>query len=168
MTLCNHEFIENTEVKCGQESSHDGTHSCYREEDRGLCIYEWNDSGETAGQEFGECFPCDYDAGENERKKAMSLAIEGARHKLPKGMVFEIRAKIYPITQGYKGDYGRRYITRREMAKNWGIAWYVRPKQPNGFEHYETPTEPLVQYNRTDKGKHEKLGGYILLARIKA
>jgi hypothetical protein len=111
--------------------------------------------------EFGEAFLCNYDAGRKKRQEAMDAAIADARLKLPKGMVFEIRAKIYPIEGGYKSFYGRQHISRDEMATNWGIAWYL------GFEEFRTPAEPLI-LNAPHEGTYDVLGGFVLLARLEA
>ena len=111
--------------------------------------------------EFGEAFLCNYDAGHKERQEAMDAAIADARRKLPKGMVFEIRAKTYPIEGGYTSVYNNLHISREEMAAEWGIAWYV------GFEEYRTPAEPLL-LNAPHEGTYDELGGFVLLARLEA
>ena len=166
---CCHKFAD---VECGQDKGHLGVHTSYEETSSSetetcFTVREWNDDGETSKEELGAAFPCDYDKGDGERQKIMSIAIADARHNLPAGTVFEIRAKEYPVNGGKKSDWGVRHVSQREMAENWGIAWYVRPKQPKGFEHCETKTTPLVKF-ATDKGEKDELGGYVLLARIKA
>jgi hypothetical protein len=110
--------------------------------------------------EFGEVFPCNYDAGYEKRQEVMQAAIADARLKLTAGMVFEIRAKMYP-EEGYTTPFQRSQVTREEMAADWGIAWYL------GFEEFRTPTEPLCIY-APHEGTYDELGGFILLARLEA
>jgi hypothetical protein len=111
--------------------------------------------------EFGKAFHCHYDAGHEEKQKTMHRAIADARRKLPKGMVFEIRAKMYPIEGGYTSVYKKLHISREEMAADWGIAWYL------GFEEFRTPAEPLCIY-APHEGKYDVLGGFVLVARLEA
>ncbi len=152
MTICGHEF--KTGVTCGKEKGHDGVHSFYKSVPEGCIALFWNDDCETERPELCEIFPCDYAAGKKVRMETMRLAINDAKKTLPPGEVFEIRAKEYPVD--------------REAEKDWGIAWYVIPKQPKGFEHLETKKSPLLQ-NDVDEGiKDDEFGGYVLLARIKA
>ena len=112
--------------------------------------------------EFGEAFLCNYDDGPEKRQEQMDAAIADARAKLPEGMVFEIRAKRYPIDGGYMSDYGTGHITREQMAADWGIAWYV------GFEGYRTPAEPLVMHSPHEGIPGDEYNSYILLARLEA
>ena len=107
-------------------------------------------------KEQGVSFPCDYSVGEEERRKVMSAAIADARRTLPKGTVFEIRAKMYP-SSGFR-NYGRELPTEKKAFKDWGLAWYVSSV---------TPSEPLFEL-ATDKGEYLPAGGYLLLARIVA
>jgi len=172
---CSHLYEGNNSIiQCKGRCGHDGPHYSYEKVSHNQGVkafkkYLWNNNGEVPAQpvENGRAFQCDYDLGREERKKIMSLAIADARGTLPKGMVFEIRTKIIPAET--KLDYGRRSLTRREMAENWGIAWYsVQPvSQPVGFEgcYSYTPDEPLFQCD-VDIDKEPELGGYRLLARI--
>ncbi len=153
--LCGHEFGE---FRCCKDVGHTGVHSDYgpvrsHELSSSFVVRQWNDDGETEVPELFSEFPCDYDAGEAVRKETMDAAIADAKMKLPKGTVFEVRAKPYPVNQ-------------REMASDWGMCWYVVPKQPNGFEHLETQTEPLVEHPLRE-GEWIPEGGYVLLARVK-
>jgi len=178
MTDCNHEFIGEVGVKCDKEKGHENHHECYYETassktETSFKIYEWNDAGQEPiyPEEKGVAFPVNYDDGHDERQKTMSLAIFDAKKNLPEGSVFEIRAKSMPKAINFPDDYGRLDRTKDEMAKNWGIAWYHVPKveQPEGFESIadlSTEIGPLFESD-VDKGKEYKLGGYILLARIK-
>lgn len=159
------------EYICDLDKGHSGNHRRTKEIKRNLfpgesefTIHEWNDEGYTPLPEHGDSFQCDYDDAEDCRH-TKELAIFAARRYLTPGVVFEIRAKLYP--EDRTTDYGTKKITRDEAAKDWGIAWYLVPKQPKGFEHLETATEPLVDYEY-DQGEHIEAGGYILLARIKA
>jgi len=163
---CGHRL--NSGVVCEKPPGHSGTHQSASIQEGSFAVCEWNDNGETAVDEMGRAFSCDYDDGYAEREKIMSLAVMDAKSSLPPGAVFEIRAKEYPRKEGKPGDYGEfNGPTRRDMAKNWGIAWYVRPKQPVGFEFLETATRPLFQ-KKADDGEYIEMGGYVLLARIQS
>lgn len=150
---------------CNLDGGHIGIHNETKSVGPGdFQLHEWNDQEQERTSELGEAFTCNYDDAADCRR-AKEQAIADARKLFEPGTVFEIRAKLYPGDR--TTDYGTKKITRDEAAKDWGIAWYLVPKQPKGFEHLETATEPLVDYEY-DQGEHIEAGGYILLARIKA
>ena len=173
MPDCNHEFTKKPNIKCSRNKGHNGAHRFYEEtSNRGFTIHEWNDNGETPMQqeEHGVAFPCNYNGGHSKRQKTMNLAVFDAKKTVPKGTVFEVRAKVLP--KDCLQDYCRVKRTIDEIAKDWGIAWYFVPniKQPDGLEECGQPptaTEPLFQ-NDVDEGEFQEFGGYILLARIEA
>jgi hypothetical protein len=129
-------------------------------------VRTWNDDCETELPELFKEFPIDYDRGDEARRDILRAVIADAKKNLPEGTVFEVRAKLYPADGGKSTDFGTKHMTRRDMAKDWGMCWYVVPKQPKGFEHLETATEPLVEH-LPDEGEWDPVGGYVLLARVK-
>jgi hypothetical protein len=178
MSICNHEFIGNTGIKCDDELGHEQHHSCYSEissskNEAGFKVYEWNDAGQKpiVAEEMGVAISVNHNDGHKERQKIMNLAIFDATKTLPKGTVFEVRAKVLPEACLQGVDFCRVTRTKDEMAKDWGIAWYYVPKviQPAGFESLpdlSTKTEPLFE-NDVDDGELIDVGEYLLLARIK-
>lgn len=177
MSACNHEYKECPGIFCSNNKNHAGVHAFHKDtstkDQTSFEITLWNDKGESAlaQEEHGSSFSVDYSEGSYSRQKVMNIAIHDARHSLPKGIVFEIRAEILPekVTKGI--NFCRETVSKREMERRWGIAWYCVPKvkQPEGFEDHDfsTAIEPLF-INDVDNGKHIKEGGYLLLARIKA
>lgn len=163
--------------RCTRVKGHFGTHRYlgrgFQERNDGslsMTCLEWNDKHEVPDyREFGEAFPVDYDLGEDERMAAFSAAVADARAQLPKGTVFEVRAKNYPKDGGVVNDFGRTptYNSRRDMAKTWGIAWYHTPEPPEGFPR-RMSYSPLVTCSDTSKGEVKYEGGYVLLARMEA
>ena len=170
MTDCNH--VYSASVKCGRELNHEGVHSHYSDvtaSDGGPAfhIMEWNDAGETPeDSDYFQKHQCHYDLGHHERSKIMDQAILHARKSLPKDSVFEVRAPLIPEESSPAHDRHFPHITREQEAADWGIASYMVPKQPKGFEQYETATEPLFVKD-IDEGEVIIAGGYILVARIK-
>ena len=154
--------------RCCGERGHKGLHTFYDYTKDSVVLYEWNNGGETLPENWMQfnSFPCDFDKGEQERKRIMTLAIKDAKENLAKGTIFEVRAKGYPF-EG-KAESARVAQTKRERAKDWGIAWYCVRGLPKGFEDMETAKEPLFACDSTEKGKVNVLGGYVLMARIKA
>ena len=151
--VCNHSD------RCSLEKGHDGLHFHL-----GDSVETWNDGGETAIPDVGRAFPCPYSEGRQERNKILSLVILDAKKSLSKGTVFEVRAKPYPIKDGAFSDFGTKRLTYDDQSNDWGIAWYLVPKQPVGFEHLETPTSPLFTCD-VDSGEATPFG-YVILARI--
>jgi len=174
--ICSHKFAKKPEVRCDKAGGHSGGHSSYH--DTGgdtFKHYIWNDDSEVpvVPEEYGRAFSVNYDDGHDERQRIMDLAILDAKKTLSTGVgvIFEVRAKETP--KKTISDYGRAIQTRDEAAKEWGICWYYVPhvKQPAGldgtYSWLSTAAEPLFQGD-VDCGERIELGGYILLARIKA
>src|SRR2546430_15878568 len=70
--------------------------------------------------ERGEEVPVRYD--DPEVEQAVNRAIELARVKMRKGLLFEIRGKMRPWTG--RSDFGRSWKTREQRNQEWGVAWY--------------------------------------------
>ena len=124
-------------------------------------------SDTTIRGEQGKGFPCRYSVGEKERKKVMVAAIEDARRTLPKGAVFEIRAKAYPDGPRENQDGGKEQWSDEELDNDWAMAWIWLPKQTEACSSYEIPQSPLFELD-TDKGEFHRASGYVILARVKA
>lgn len=159
--------------KCGLDQGHAGRHSWYSDSIDGVFqIGEWNSAGETRPEEHCNAFPVHYDDIVG-RERALSLAIIGARKMLADKRdqypVFEIRAKMLPVLEGVRYDYGRKHYTREEMAASWGLAWYALPapeKCPAWFEDCGLRQEPIFQ-RPINEAEHDKIGGYCLIARLR-
>ena len=121
-------------------------------------MWEWNDDGDYP-KELGLAFQVDYSLGHNARQSAMDDAIASARETLPKGKVFEIRAQNLPF-EGHG-------TTEKQREKEWAVAWYCFEKDLDRCESRRIKKWPLFQ-NDVDNPLIMGLGGYLLLARIKA
>lgn len=174
---CGHEFSDEDGIFCEQEQGHDGLHQCFYVEaetvaddpampETNYTIYEWNDDGgRFTNPELGAAYPVDYSDGKAARQKIMNQAILDAKTQLPKGVVFEIRCKPYPVDVFY-ADFGRRKISRKELEQNWGIAWFYIPSDIELGSGYVPTTGEQFELD-VDAGMLKPLSGYVLLARIK-
>lgn len=108
--------------------------------------------------ERGESIAVDYDDRPAVEKSIDSLIVKANAH-LPSGTVYEIRGKVVPDDPIYREPLNRNKRTRRELAKEWGVAWY--------WTLGAMDQQPLF---RTDVGHAQSapLGGYIVIARIRA
>jgi len=166
---CGHKFKEVEGITCDSPFGHEGFHSYIKHiEDNRFRSYEWDDSGNKVHYPEEQCirFPVNYDLGHDERQKAMDMVVATAKLNLPVDVVFEIRSKLIPPESGYVSyDFRRKEIHRDELAKKWGIAWYYIPYSETWKHKFSIKQEPLF-CNDVDKGHRDKLGGYILLARM--
>ena len=164
------EHLSPNGILCSKNTGHSGLHTHYEDVDKGdgkayFRVHEWNDDCETyLDKELGNSFSANYYT--DNLETVVNIAVADAKRDLPKGTVFEIRARPRP-DKDIRHDYGRIAPSLDEQAAKWGVAWYWRPAPktlPQGFESRGLVQEPLF---RMPVVKAEYVFGYLLIARIK-